>query len=403
MVASQSTAASRQGFPRARGSATTWAAANAMRLNAFLPAVAKSRGALRRNSSNLPPAQGSLMRTVSFSGAFMSGLGLQPENVDPAPRAPRFQCAVDQLQPLCALQQVPFERRVFANVADEKLPFGLERVVVGLVVRNLLPVGAKIVRLTHVRIPYRPGRFGKRLGEAARQARHGRTTRTIHLECHQIIAAHAYGPGTVEMRDDSAREPESRVRGIVGGGAVFAAVFIPAGRDVPRTEAGNPLDFPEQAVEHVAAVAQHIENDSSAVLLAVVPGGPLRGLVIALEHPVAELAPDREYFPEETGVTQRLDLQEPRQPQLVLDDAVPDSRLFRSPIQVERLRERGRDGFLAVDVFLRCEGFLEQDRTEPCRRGVEKNRVVGVPERLIQVGGPALDAVLGSEFPQLFG
>src|SRR5206468_12055220 len=169
-------------------------------------------------------------------------------------------------------------------------------------------------------------------------------------------AAYAHGPRTVEMRDDVACEPERRVRGIVCGRPVLIAVFIPAGRDMPRAEAGNALDFPEQVVEHVAPVAQHVEDDSSAVLLAVVPGGPLRGLVIALEHPVAELAPDREYFPEETGVAQRLDLQEPRQPELVLDDAVPNSRLFRSPIQVERLRERGRHGFLAVDVFLRCEG-----------------------------------------------
>src|SRR5258706_601004 len=82
-------------------------------------------------SSSFTPAEGSLMRVVSFSGAFIPRLRLQPGNVDPAPRAPRFQGAVDQLQPLCALQQVPFERRVFANVADEKLPFGLERVVAG--------------------------------------------------------------------------------------------------------------------------------------------------------------------------------------------------------------------------------------------------------------------------------
>src|SRR5258708_38561238 len=99
--------------------------------------------------------------------------------------------------------------------------------------------------------------------------------RTIHLECHQIIAAHAYAPGTVEMRDGSAREPETRVRGIVGGCAVFAAVFIPAGRDGPRTEAGNALDFPAQVVEHVAPVAQHVARDSSALLLSVVPITPL--------------------------------------------------------------------------------------------------------------------------------
>src|SRR6266853_559341 len=115
------------------------------------------------------------------------------------------------------------------------------------------------------------------------------------------------------------------------------------------------LYFPEQVVEYVAPVAQHVEDDSSAVLLAVIPGGPLRGLLIPLEHPVAELAPDREYFPEETGIAQRLDLQQPRQPQLVLDDAVPDSRFLGRPVQVERLGERGRDGLLAVDVFLHCE------------------------------------------------
>src|SRR6266705_5057137 len=120
------------------------------------------------------------------------------------------------------------------------------------------------------------------------------------------------------MRDDIVREPKRRVSGIVCGRTVLIAAFIPAGRDMPRAEAGNALHFPEQVVEHVAPVAQHVEDDSAAVLLAVIPGGPLRGLLIALEYPVAELAPDREDPAEETGVTQRLDLQEPRQPQLVL-------------------------------------------------------------------------------------
>src|SRR5258708_4629826 len=241
------------------------------------------------------------MRTVSFSGAFMPGLGLQSGNVDPAPRAPRFQSAVDQLQPLRTLQQVPSERRAFAYVVDEKLPFGFERVVVGLVVRGLLPVRAEIVGLAHVRIPYGPGRFGKRLGKAAREPGHRGAFGAVHLKSRQVITAHAHAPRAVEMRDDPVREAESRVRGIVRGRSVLAAVFIPAGRDVPRTEAGNALHFPAQVAEHLAPVAQHVADDSSAVLLAVIPGGPLRGLLIPLEHPVAELAPDREYFPEETG------------------------------------------------------------------------------------------------------
>ena len=57
---------------------------------------------------------------------------------------------------------------------------------------------------------------------------------------------------------------------------VPASVFVPALCDVPCTEAGDALHFPEQAVEHVAPVAQHVEDDSASVLRAVVPGRPLR-------------------------------------------------------------------------------------------------------------------------------
>src|SRR5213594_1921840 len=171
-----------------------------MRLNAFLPAVPKSRGALSRNSSTFPAEEGSLMRVVSFSGAFMPGLCFQSRNVDPTSRAPGPQRAIDELQPFRSLQQIPFKRRTFAHVADEKLPFDLERIVVGPVVRNFLPVCAKIVRLTHVRVPYRPGRFGKGLSKTAREPGNRGPLRPIHLKSHQVIAAYAHGPRTVEMR-----------------------------------------------------------------------------------------------------------------------------------------------------------------------------------------------------------
>src|SRR5260221_3241937 len=95
------------------------------------------------------------------------------------------------------------------------------------VVRNLLPVCAEIVGLTHVRVPYRPGCVRERLGEAARETSHGGTLRAVHLECHQIVAAHAHAPGTVEMRDDAACEPANRVRCIVCGGPVPASRFVP--------------------------------------------------------------------------------------------------------------------------------------------------------------------------------
>src|SRR5258708_17998316 len=177
------------------------------------------------------------------------------------------------------------------------------------------------------------------------------------------------------MRNDVAREPERRVRGIVCGRPVPVSVFIPALRDVPRTEAGNALHFPEQVVEHVAPVAQHVEDDSAAVLHPVIPRRPLRGLHVTLEDPVAKLAADREYPAEETGVTQRLDLQQSRQPQLVLHHSVPNACMFRRATESERLREGGGHGLLALDVFPCGDGPLEDGGPYLFRAPVKKNLV----------------------------
>ena len=87
------------------------------------------------------------------------------------------------------------------------------------------------------------------------------------------------------------------------------------------------MHLAEQVVEHVAPVADHVEDHAAAVLGAVVPGRPLRRLPVALEHPVAELAAHREHAAEEAGIAQHLQLLQAGQEQLVLHGAVLDALL----------------------------------------------------------------------------
>ena len=96
----------------------------------------------------------------------------------------------------------------------------------------------------------------------------------------------------------------------------------------------------EEIVEHVAPVAQHIEDDAAAVFLAVVPGGALRRARFAFEHPVAEFAAHGEDAAEEALPPESLELQQAGQPQLVLHHAVLDAGAFGQAVKIERRIER---------------------------------------------------------------
>ena len=163
------------------------------------------------------------------------------------------------------------------------------------------------------------------------------------------------------------------------------------------------LHAAEEVVEHVAPVAQHVDDDAAVVLLAVIPRRALRRLPVALEHPVAELAAHGEDPPEEAGVDQHLQFQEPRQPQLVLHDAVLHARRLGAPVEVERLRDGGRDRLFRIDVLAGRDRLADQFRPQSRRRGVEVDRVLGVRERGVEVGRPARDAVRLRERRDLAG
>src|SRR5438105_8822086 len=195
------------------------------------------------------------------------------------------------------------------------------------------------------------------------------------------------------MRDHAAGEPEGGISRVVRGGLVLLAVLVPAMRDVRRAKAAQRLHLAEEVVEHVAPVAEHVENDAAAVLLAVVPRRPLRWHVIALEHPVAELAAHGKKAAEKSIVAQLLQLEEARQPELVLYLPVLDARLLRRPVKVIRLGERGRHRLFAVHVLPGRDGALEEPRPQLGGGGVEKDSIIAL-ERRAEVGAPALEAVL---------
>src|SRR6185295_6665508 len=309
---------------------------------------------------------------------------------------PALQPELGELYALRALEEVPAERAFAGHVLQKELPLRLEGVVVAFI-RHLLPAGEEVDRLRDVRIPHRLWCGFIALKKTLAQAGDGASLRAVDLEREQIVAPDAHVPGRIEVRHDAAGEPERRISGIVGCGLVLPAAFIPAIRDVGGAEAAHRLHFAEQVIEHVAPVAQHVEDDAAAVPLAVVPGGSLRRDTISLEDPVAKLPAHREDAAEEPLLLEFLQLQEPRQPQLVLHHAVLHAGLFRCGGYRLSAGERSRDWLHAVDVLARRDRAPDELWAKLRRRGVEEHRVVFAFQCAIQVGGPARDAVLSRE------
>ena len=129
--------------------------------------------------------------------------------------------------------------------------------------------------------------------------------------------------------------------------------LVDAGRDVRDRLGVDRLDAAEQVLEHVVPVREHVDDDAAAVLGAVVPARPLRGLPVALEHPVAELAAHGEDAAEEAGVDQALELLQAGQVELVVHDAVLDAGGPGEAGELERLVEALGGRLLGVDRLAR--------------------------------------------------
>ena len=119
------------------------------------------------------------------------------------------------------------------------------------------------------------------------------------MEGDEVVTLDSRAPARVDLRNNAALELEGRVGRVVGVGGIAIARFVEALGDVCHAEARHGSNLAKQIIEHIAPVAQHIEDDAAAFRLAVVPARPLDRLQVALEHPIAELTAHREEAPEE--------------------------------------------------------------------------------------------------------
>src|ERR1051326_3732090 len=148
---------------------------------------------------------------------------------------------------------------------------------------------------------------------------------------------------------------------------------------------------PKRPLEHRTPVTGHVEDDAARLGLAIVPGRALRRLPIAFEHPVAEVALDREDAAEEPTVDESLEFHQARQEQLVLHDAVFDAGGAGAADEIERIGEARCRRLLAIDVLARGNREIEVVLALPGGDRVEIDCVLARGKRAISLGGGARD------------
>ncbi len=183
-------------------------------------------------------------------------------------------------------------------------------------------------------------------------------------------------------------ELEDAVRRVVGGGHVGVALLVPALRDVGDGLGHHGLDGAEQVLQHVVPVAEHVEHHAAAVLGAVVPARALGGDDVTLEHPVAELAADRQDAAEEAEVDQPLQLDQAGEVELVVHDTGDGAGLLRGGHQLLAVQHGLGDRLLGEDVLAGLDGGQDGAGALGGDLGVEVDRRLGVGQGGVEIGGP---------------
>src|SRR5262249_22289678 len=143
----------------------------------------------------------------------------------------------------------------------------------------------------------------------------------VDLQREKVVAAHPRRPRADDSAEGAALELDERRSRIVDRDLIARAPLVDAlGRSNPLARR-HPHDAAHDALDHVAPVRIHIEDDASAAG-AIIPTRPLAGLLTAVEHPPAELEPESHDAPELAAPRQRGKLLQSRKMNLVLNHAV---------------------------------------------------------------------------------
>ena len=133
---------------------------------------------------------------------------------------------------------------------------------------------------------------------------------------------------------------------------------------------------------------EHIEDQPAAGGLAIIPARPLRRVGRAVEHPPAEIEPDREHPAEEIGLVELAQFGEPGQEQFVLHDTVFEAGALGAARQIQRIRQCFGERLFDIDVLAGVERRRGAPRPPSGRARVEIDRDLGVGETGVAIGAP---------------
>src|SRR5690606_16823684 len=112
------------------------------------------------------------------------------------------------------------------------------------------------------------------------------------------------------------------------------------------------------------------------------------------------LAAHREDASEEALIDESLQLADAGEPEFVLHDAVLDPALAAEAGEAHGLGGLDGGGFFTVDRLAGLDRLLDETRPVQGGAGVEEDAVVRIGKGGVEVGGPALDAVLRGELAE---
>ena len=160
------------------------------------------------------------------------------------------------------------------------------------------------------------------------------------------------------------------------------------------SEAGNALYLTKEVVDDVAPVAQHIDDHTTAIFLAVVPRWALCRDCVALEDPVAELTANGEDVAEEIVFNEALELNHTGEPELVLNDTVFHASVAADLVELVSVFGFDRSRLFAVDVLASSSCCLNRVEAAECGLRVEIDRVGRISHHAIEISRVFLDAGL---------